>query len=128
MCKAIRILHDTLQTLGNKGVATAILFALGLLLPISSPATAVSLGDSESFISPIGYVTDLARLVDPETERKICDISSELERKTGIRVTVVTVPDLFGYEIEDFTAELLTLWIPNPSLRAQSVVIIDAPN
>jgi uncharacterized membrane protein YgcG len=126
MCKAIRILHDTLQASGNKGVAAGILFALTFLPPALSPAAAVSADNSESFIAPFGYVTDLARQVDPEVERKICDISSELERKTGIRVAVVTIPNLSGYEIEDFTNELMVRCFPDPADRAKSIVIIDA--
>lgn len=127
MCKAIRILHRISQALRNKEVGLAVSLTVALLLLSIPMAEALPQQSGEPFISPIGYVTDLARLVEPEVERKICDLSAELERKTGVRVAVVTVPDLSGYEIEDFTNELLNRWMPDPAKRAKSVVIIDAP-
>lgn len=128
MCKVIRILHGFLQTSGNKGVDAAILLIAALLISGSCPVKANAANKTESIISPFGYVTDLARLVEPKVERKICDLSIELERKTGVRVAVVTVPDLSGFEIEEFANELLKHWMPDPAVRAQSILIIDAPN
>jgi uncharacterized membrane protein YgcG len=127
MCKAIRILHDTLQASGNKGVAASILMLFAAFSLSSQGFAGVLEPDSGSFVSPIGYVTDLARIVEPEQERKICDLAYELERKTGIRTAVVTIPSLNGYEIEDFARELLVKWIPDPARRAKSILLIDAP-
>ena len=128
MCKAIRILQRFLQTSGNNGVGTVFGVILSLLILMAPMAFATPLDSSESFVSPFGYVTDLAQLVEPEVERKICDIATELERKTGIRIAVISVPELYGYEIEEFTHEILNRWIENPIVRAHSVLIIDAPN
>jgi uncharacterized membrane protein YgcG len=127
MCKAIRILHDTLQTSRNKGVAVGIMILFAAFLPGAQGFAESGAADSGSFVSPIGYVTDLARIVEPEQERKICDIASELERKTGVRTAVVTVPSLDGSEIEVFAQQLLEYWIPNPARRAKTILLIDAP-
>ena len=128
MCKAIRILQGFLQTSGNNGVGTVLGVVLSLFIMTAPSANATALDSSDSFVSPFGYVTDLAQLVEPEVERKICDIATELERKTGIRIAVISVPELYGYDIEDFTHELLNQWFQNPIVRAHSVLIIDAPN
>jgi uncharacterized membrane protein YgcG len=128
MCKAIRILHDTLQASGNKGVAFGIALLFAAFLPGAQGFAESSTKDSGSFVSPIGYVTDLAGIVEPEQERKICDLASELERKTGIRTAILTTPSLDGYKIEDFAQRLLESWMPDPSRRAKTILLIDAPS
>ena len=126
MCKAIRILHDTLQASVNKGVGLVIRLMTGIcMLFPANPAGAESVRASE-LVEPIGYVTDAARIIPPEIERKIAQLSEELERKTGVRVAVVTMPDLGGYEIEAFAAALLKRWIPDPQQRNRTLLLIDA--
>src|SRR5690242_2503671 len=53
-----------------------------------------------------GRVVDQAQMLSPETERRLNDQLADLETKTGRQLVVATVPDLQGYEIEDYGYQL----------------------
>jgi uncharacterized membrane protein YgcG len=125
ICKAIRILHDALQAQVIKGVALLVLGLFAGTLPVVAE-TANTSKATQDFLRPIGYVTDLAQIIEPETERKICNLSAELERKTGVKVIVLTMPDLEGYKIETFAEDLLAYWVKDPQVRRNTILLIDA--
>lgn len=74
---------------------------------------------------PIGYVSDYGRVIDPVDERRIADISSELERKTGVRVRVLTIPSLGGSDIDLVSPVLLKAWGDSAD-AARTILILDA--
>lgn len=78
------------------------------------------------FPEPIGYVSDFGRVMSPKYERKLAEIGGELERKTGIRLRVVTLPSLQGVAIEDATATLLSEWSESEEAQSHTVLILDA--
>lgn len=78
------------------------------------------------FPEPIGYVSDFGRVMSPKFERRLADIGSELERKTGIRLRVVTLPSLQGIAIEDAAATLLSEWSESDEAQSHTVLILDA--
>lgn len=73
----------------------------------------------------IGYVSDYARVISPAHERRLAEIGSELERKTGFVVRVVTLPSLGGSEIDRFATYLLDRWCDSAT-AASTILIVDA--
>lgn len=78
------------------------------------------------FPEPIGYASDFGRVMSPKYERRLADIGAELERKTGIRLRVVTLPSLQGIAIEDAAATLLHEWSESEEAQSHTVLILDA--
>lgn len=74
---------------------------------------------------PIGFVSDYGRVVAPSYERRLAEIGSELERKTGVRIRVVTLPGLGGADIEAFSKYLLRSWMDSAH-AARTILIVDA--
>lgn len=57
------------------------------------------------------WVTDLAQLLSPDTEAKLNQIISELERQTGEAIAVVTVPETTpASSPKAFTSKLFNYW------------------
>ncbi len=62
--------------------------------------------DKIADIHPQGYVTDLARVIDPATKVQLETLCAEVEQKTGAQIAVVTVNSLDGQSREDYAADL----------------------
>src|SRR5208283_6245647 len=75
---------------------------IGLLLVSCSLAWAEQITD----IRPQGYVTDLAKVIDPVTKAKLEILCAEVEQKTGAQIAVVTVDSLDGRSREDYATDL----------------------
>lgn len=56
------------------------------------------------------YCQDQANLLNKETKQKINDISSRLAAKTKAQVVVLTVPNLGGAPLEEYSLEVLRQW------------------
>ena len=52
------------------------------------------------------YVNDTANVLNSDTEKYIIDINKELYEKTGAQIVVVTVKNLGGKSIEEYSTEL----------------------
>lgn len=103
------------------------------LLQIACFALPIQAGWAESvnlstIPEPIGYVSDYARVLEPTDERKLATISAELERKTGVRIRVLTLPNLGEAELEEVSSELLAAWSESPEIANHSILIIDVIN
>ncbi|MCC6477176.1 TPM domain-containing protein [bacterium] len=96
------------------------LLALFFALPKGSAA------EEADFPEPIGYVSDFGRVMSPKYERRLADIGAELERKTGIRLRVVTLTSLQGIAIEDAAARMLAEWSESEEAKSHTVLILDA--
>ncbi|WP_324942022.1 TPM domain-containing protein [Phenylobacterium sp.] len=57
-----------------------------------------------------GRVVDDAHMLSPATTEKLTSDLANLEAKTGHQVVVATVPDLQGFEIEDYGYQLGRTW------------------
>jgi uncharacterized protein len=58
-----------------------------------------------------GWVTDMAEILSPNTEAKLNQIISELERQTGDEIAVVTVPETTpAPSAKAFTTKLFSYW------------------
>jgi uncharacterized protein len=59
---------------------------------------------------PAGYVDDYAGVLSGSAKQQIELLATELDRKTGSQLAIVTVDSLQGEPIEDFSIKLATRW------------------
>ncbi|WP_332770055.1 TPM domain-containing protein [Phenylobacterium sp.] len=100
----------------------AVLGALALLV-LSTGAVAAA----PKFPPLTGRVVDGADLLSPSAEQELTAELADLEAKTGRQLVVATVPDLRGYEIEDYGYQLLRTWGIGDKERDDGTILIVAP-
>lgn len=59
---------------------------------------------------PTGYVNDYAGVLSPAAKQQLEGLATELDRKTGSQLAVVTVNSLQGEPIDDFSINLASRW------------------
>ncbi|MDA8388763.1 MAG: TPM domain-containing protein, partial [Nitrospiraceae bacterium] len=59
---------------------------------------------------PANYVVDLAGIINPAARQRLDGYLQELETKTTAQVIVLTVPDLNGQPIDDFSLSVAEKW------------------
>ena len=74
-----------------------------------------------------GRVVDQAQLLSPSAELRLTQELAALEQKTGHQVVVATLPDLQGYEIADYGAELGRVWGLRDASNDNGAILIVAP-
>jgi uncharacterized protein len=67
-------------------------------------------GQDLSSLKPQGYVSDFARVLDPQTRARIEEYCGAVERATGAQMALVTIDTLNNQPIEDFTNDLFRKW------------------
>jgi uncharacterized protein len=109
-------------TFSRKGRRTTwgVLFLALLLAPTLALA-------QPKFPPLTGRVVDNANLLSPATEQKLTGELAALEQKTGRQLVVATLPDLQGYEIEDYGYQLLRAWGIGRKEQDDGVILIVAP-
>jgi uncharacterized membrane protein YgcG len=60
--------------------------------------------------SPTSYVNDFAKIISPQDAQDMDQMIRDYKEKTEVEFTVVTVPDLNGKSLEDFTIQLARRW------------------
>ena len=75
-----------------------------------------------------GRVVDNAGLLSPDAEQRLTTELADLEAKTGRQMVVATLPDLQGYEIEDYGYQLGRAWGIGDKTRNDGVLLLVAPN
>ena len=85
--------------------AAALLFSLLFALVAAVPAFA-----APTFPALTGRVVDDAHVLSAGTVSDLTSKLANLEAKTGRQVVVVTLPDLQGYDIEDYGYQLGRAW------------------
>src|SRR5947199_10120184 len=78
--------------------AAVLLFVFALLLP--------AFADKISDIHPVNYVTDLAGVIDQPDAARINAVASDVDRKTGAQMAIVTVKSLDGRPVADYDVDL----------------------
>jgi uncharacterized protein len=74
-----------------------------------------------------GRVVDQAQLLSPQTEQRLSDELAQLETKTGRQLVVATLPDLQGYEIEEYGYQLGRAWGIGRAGKNDGALLIVAP-
>jgi uncharacterized protein len=97
------------------------LFALLLALLVLSPAHA------QTFPPLTGQVVDTANLLSPEQRADLTAKLQALEQQSSHQMVVVTVPDLQGYEIEDYGYKLGRAWGIGQKKVDDGLLLIVAP-
>jgi uncharacterized protein len=97
------------------------LFAL-LLAFFAAPALA-----APTFPALTGRVVDGAHVLSAQTQADLTAKLADLQTKTGRQLVVVTIPDLQGYDIEDYGYQLGRAWGIGQKGQDNGVLFIVAP-
>ncbi|WP_142416732.1 TPM domain-containing protein [Bartonella massiliensis] len=76
----------------------------------------------------IGYINDMAHLLDHTTKRNLTEKLATLEKKTGDQIVLVTLPTLSGNDIETYSNSLFRTWKLGQKQINNGVLIVIAPN
>ena len=99
---------------------------LAAVLAIVAFAT-VALADPK-FPPLTGRVVDDAHILTPAAQQKLTDELAGLEQQTGHQLVVATVPDLQGYEIEEYGYQLGRAWQLGRKGVNDGAILLVAPN
>jgi uncharacterized protein len=108
------------HTLSRQG--RRIVLAVAALLACVTAAAA-----APKFPPLTGRVVDNAQMLSPATERRLDSELANLEAQTGRQMVVATVPDLQGYEIEDYGYQLGRTWAIGRKGEDDGVIFLVAP-
>lgn len=75
-----------------------------------------------------GRVVDNANVLSPAAEQKLTGELADLEARTGRQLVVATVPDLQGYEIEEYGYQLGRTWQVGRKGENDGAILLVAPN
>lgn len=103
---------------GARGLVLALLV---LLVPAGALA-------QPKFPALTGRVVDNANLLSPQVEQQLTEELAGLETQTGRQVVVATVPDLQGYEIEEYGYQLGRTWAIGRKGEDDGVILLVAPS
>lgn len=100
-----------------------------LLLLLCVPARAESPGDiANPRVARRSWVADNAHVLSDATVRRIDDLLTRLERKTGAEVAVVTINSTDGMPIEDFANDLARRWKIGDKKEGKGLLLLTAIN
>ena len=108
----------------GKYVAPSALIALCLALLLLLPSATLA---APKFPPLTGRVVDNAELLSPAAEQKLTDQLATLEQQTGHQLVIATLPDLQGYEIEDYGYQLLRGWALGRKAEDDGAILLVAP-
>ena len=100
-----------------------ILAALVLIVSLAAPGFA-----APAFPKLEGRVTDAAGILTPEVRAGLDAKLAALEKSTTIQLVVATVPDLQGYEIDEYGYQLGRTWGVGQKGSNNGALLIVAPN
>ncbi len=99
-------------------LAISLAICLGLLLESASAG-----GESPK---PEGWVTDRAGFLDVTTRNQLERLLTEVERKSGVEIAVVTLPTLGGRSVEEVAVELFQAWGIGKKGKDEGVLLLVA--
>jgi len=112
-----------ISTTGRTASLLALLLAL-VLLTLAAPALAQT---GPTFPALNGRVVDQGNLLSDAKEQELTAKLEAIERDTTDQVIVVTVPDLQGYEIEEYGYQLGRAWGIGQDSKNNGVLLLVAP-
>ncbi|MBJ7409930.1 MAG: TPM domain-containing protein, partial [Phenylobacterium sp.] len=98
---------------------------VGLALALVLPTVALA---APNFPPLTGRVVDNAEILSPAAEARLTQELATLEQQTAHQLVVATLPDLQGYEIEDYGYQLLRTWGVGRKEQDDGAILIVAPN
>jgi len=98
------------------------LVALALMVFLLTAGRAFAL-----YERPSGRVDDFANVIPPDKKALLEERLKALDEKASIELVVVTVPDLEGKTIEDYTVELAKKWKIGKREKNNGIVFLTAP-
>ena len=75
---------------------------------------------------PQGFVSDFARIIDPQARRQLTNIIRELQEKTGAEIAVVTVESTQPLTTFDYAIKIAETWQPGAKGKDNGVVFLVA--
>ena len=103
--------------------------ARGLLLALLAVFASAGLALADPKFPPLtGRVVDDAHLLSAATAQRLEGELADLEGKTGHQLVVATVPDLQGYEIEEYGYQLGRTWGIGRKGVNDGAILLVAPN
>jgi uncharacterized protein len=87
-------------------VARRLKFSAPLLFLAALPALAVDW----KTLKPEGYVSDFARVIDPQSRAELESYGTRVEQASGVQMAFVTIRSLQGEPIEDVTNDIFHNW------------------
>jgi uncharacterized protein len=100
----------------------------GLMVAFALLFTTPVLAAAPTFPPLSGRVVDAANILSPQVETDLTTKLETLEKTTGRQVVVATVPDLQGYEIEDYGYQLGRAWGIGQKGTNTGAILLVAPN
>jgi len=79
------------------------------------------------FPKPEGWVTDRAGLLDPIAKARVEQLLTEVDRKSGVEIAVVTLPTLGGRSVEEVAVELFHAWGIGKKGKDEGLLLLVAP-
>jgi uncharacterized protein len=77
--------------------------------------------------SPIGYVSDHAQVVDGEWKERIRSVCTDLEKKSGVEMVIVTVPNIKPYpSARDYADALYQKWQIGSTQQEHGLMVLVA--
>src|SRR5262249_27316441 len=100
-----------------------------LCIPFVSSALVhvVACAEDTKSIRPSGYVTDLAGVIDSSTKTRLEALCTEVEKKTGAQMAIVTVHSLEGETAAQYANELFKQLGVGGKKDDRGVLILVAP-
>ncbi len=98
------------------------LFAL-LALTIA-PTIAQAAFDANKLPKPTGYVSDLARVVDPAEQQQLEAYCTKVEQQLGVQFALVTIESLGGQPIRDAALDIARKWGVGSKKDNQGVLLL----
>lgn len=100
---------------------------LGAIVALLIWLVAGAAGAQPRFPQLTGRVVDQAELLSPQTEIELTRSLAALEAETQDQLVIVTLPDLQGYEIEDYGYQLGRVWGIGQAETDSGALLIVAP-
>jgi uncharacterized protein len=111
------------QALPHRG-GGLLLAGIGVVAALSLATLAVA---APKFPPLTGRVVDNAQILSAATEAALTEQLATLEAQTGHQLVVATVPDLQGYEIEDYGYQLGRTWALGRKGVNDGAILLVAP-
>jgi uncharacterized protein len=77
-----------------------------------------------NIFKPKGCLSDFAGVADPASRQQIESYCQSVERATGARIALVTVPSLQGEPLDEVAAAILRAWDSGPKPDDQRVLLL----